>query len=224
MSHCMALSGWNVTWIFLWGICVVPLWAQEIPRFRIKEEKAREYFARGLGYHNNRQYMAAREFFYKALDTQPYFHLARRYLGDAYYYSGDWNAALEQWELLDEFASGVYPLVRQRSDLLRFALSAQGEPGPYTLFRYVQTGALRSAPCLGPVDLALDPVNHVYLACFDSGRIVQFNSEGELVRDFSGPFWDRLGGPLAVLYHRGQLYVADYKKDRIRIFDARGST
>ncbi|MBE7438621.1 MAG: hypothetical protein HS115_09235 [Spirochaetales bacterium] len=196
--------------------------AQEIPRFRIKEEQARSLFVRGLAFYNNRQYIASREFFYKALDVQPYFHLARRYLGDAYYYSGDWNAALEQWELLDEFSAGAYPLVRQRSELLRFALSSNARPGPYTLLSLLQTDQLRGASCHGPTDLALDQENALYLACFDSGRIVKFNSEAEYLTDFSGPFWDPLQTPLGLAYRHDRLYVSDFKADRLRVFDGRG--
>jgi len=196
--------------------------AQEIPRFRIKEEQARSFFVRGLSFYNNRQYIASREFFYKALDVQPYFHLARRYLGDAYYYSGDWNAALEQWELLDEFSDGAYPLVRQRSELLRFALSSKARPGPYTLLTRLRTDELPSGSCKGPTDLALDEENAVYLACFDSGKIMKFNSEAEYITDFSGPFWNRMETPLGLAYGENRLYVTDFKADLLRVFDQRG--
>ena len=131
-------------------------YARQIPRFRIREERARDFFKKGLYFHNSHQYVASREFFYKALDIQPFFHLARRYLGDSYYYSGEWNAALEQWEFLDNISDGAYPLVRQRSELLRFSFNRYKNPGDYVYLQSYDRAFWSEFPFKGPADIAWD--------------------------------------------------------------------
>ncbi len=209
------------------GLCLVfssaALLAQSIPRFRIKEERARDYFKKGLTFHNTQRYVAAREFYYKALDIQPYFHLARRYLGDAYYYSGEWNSALEQWEFLDSLSDGAYPLVRQRSELLRFSLNPVYDPGDLTYFNEVGPTTWTDAPFEHPVDVAWDSENNLYILAFTSAKIIKVNPGGRVLRQFSGPLWDPLRGPIAMFLYGGRIYVADYLADRIRVFGPDGA-
>lgn len=197
--------------------------AQSIPRFRIKEERARDYFKKGLAFHNTQRYVAAREFYYKALDIQPYFHLARRYLGDAYYYSGEWNSALEQWEFLDSVTDGAYPLVRQRSELLRFSLNQYQNPGEFTFFEAYLPETWREAPFEHPVDVGWDAENNLYILAFGTGNLIKVNPGGSVQRVIQGPLWDRLRGPIAFGIQNGRIYVADYLADRLRLFDLKGS-
>jgi len=199
-----------------------PLHGQTPPRFRIEEERAREFFRRGLAFYHGHQYVAAREFFYKALDVQPYFHLSRRYLGDSYYFSGEWNAALEQWDFLDEVSGGVYPLVQQRANLLRFRLNRYRNPGEYLFLRSHQAGDWSGQNFRQPTDTAVDAQNRLYILSFGSANILVVDPSGKAERAIQGPIWDRLQGPLAMELHDERLYVADYTGDRIRVFDLHG--
>lgn len=198
------------------------LLAQEAPRFRIREERARELFVKALGFYQGQQYVASREFLYKALDIQPQFHLARRYLGDAYYYSGEWDAALEQWEFLDELAQGAYPLVRQRSELLRFSLNEYRNPGPYSLVRQYRPDSWPGHSFRSPVDIAVDERNRLYLLSFESASILVISPGGQVLHNIRGPIYDRMKGPLAMQLYDDRLYVADFAADRVRIFDLEG--
>ncbi|MBX7057225.1 MAG: NHL repeat-containing protein [Leptospirales bacterium] len=193
-----------------------------MPRFRIREERARELFVKALSFYHGQQYVAAREFLYKSLDVQPQFHLARRYLGDAYYYSGDWNAALEQWEFLDELSQGAYPLVRQRSELLRFSLNEYRDPGPYSFVRDFRPHSWSGHSFARPADVAIDERNRSYLLSFESANILVVSPGGEIESEIRGPFYDRLKGPVAMQLFDGRLYVADFSADRIRVFDLAG--
>lgn len=196
--------------------------AQDIPRFRIKEQRAREYFQKGLTFYNGRLYVAAREFFYKALDVQPYFHLARRYLGDSYYYSGDWNGALEQWEFLDNVAEGAYPLVRQRSELLRFYLNRYRNPGDYVFLRSLDANRFPGAALERPVDLATDPDNRMYVLSYESANLLQLGPSGELDRDIRGGWFSGFSGPAALSVTKDRVYVSDYSADLVRVLDRQG--
>lgn len=196
---------------------------QELPRFRLKEEAAREHFKKGLAFYHAQNYVAAREFFYKSLNVQPYFHLARRFLGDAYYYSGDWNGALEQWENLDEASDGAYPLVRQRREILRFYLNARKDPGDYSYYTSYEAGKWRAYDNERPVDAVLDDKGSVYVCYFKSANVLRITPGGEVSEAIRGPFYDRLRGPMAAALHGDRLYVADYSADRVRVFDRTGA-
>ena len=198
--------------------------AQDIPRFRIKEERAREYFQKSLVFYNSRQYVAAREFFYKSLDVQPYFHLARRYLGDAYYYSGDWNGALEQWEFLDNVSDGAYPLVRQRSELLRFYLNQYRNPGDYVYLRSIDTNTYPTAGLKRPVDVGVDAGNRMYVLSYGSANLLKIGPSGKLEREMQGGWWRGFEGPSGMSVRKDRLYVSDYSADLVRVLDASGSS
>ncbi|HNE24380.1 MAG TPA: NHL repeat-containing protein [Leptospiraceae bacterium] len=201
-----------------------PMLAQRLPSFRIKEEESRDHFRRGLTFYNSGQYLAAREFFYKALNRVPSFHLARRYLGDANYYSGEWNSALEQWEFLDKRSEGTYSLIRMRSDLLRFRLNGFRDAGPYIHFRTFNKKDFGDISALRPVDIAVDSEANVYYLFSESANIIVSNAGATSFRQIRGSIFDRMKGPSAMALLRDRIYVADYSDDRIRIFDRSGSS
>ncbi|MCB1316896.1 MAG: hypothetical protein KDK27_13120, partial [Leptospiraceae bacterium] len=177
---------------------------------------------KGMVFYHAQQYIAAREFFYKALDIQPFFHLARRYLGDAYFYSGEWDGALEQWEFLDEVSGDAYPLVRQRSQMLRFYLNRYRNPGDYVFLRNYTPNTWSEMRFDRPVDTAIDEFNRLYILSYQSANILNIDSAGTPRNEIKGQIWDRLGGPLAMALHNGRLYVADYNADQVRVFTLRG--
>ncbi len=196
--------------------------ARDLPRFRIKEEKARDLFRKGLTFFNSRRYNAAREYFYKALSVQPSFHLARIYLGDSYYYSGEWNGALEQWEYLNDTTSNAYPLVRQRSNLLRFQMSDYRDPGNYTYYKSYNDKNIKESGLVRPVDIHLDPVDGIYLLNYGSSNILNINSSGQVVKTWRGPLFNSFEGPLSFSKDKRNYYIADFSGDKIRILNNMG--
>lgn len=200
-----------------------PLAAQNVPTLRIREEEAREHFRRGLVFFNSGQYMAAREFFYKALNRVAYFHLARRYLGDSHYYAGEWNSALEQWEFLDKNSQGAYPLIRMRSDLLRFQLNGFRNAGSYIHFKSYGPLDFGGYTVRRPVDTAVDPEGALYYLFGESANVIVSNAGSTSFRQFRGGLFDRLKTPSAMVLSGSEVYVADYAADRVRVFDISGS-
>lgn len=200
-----------------------PLLAQNVPTLRIREEESREHFKRGLTFYNAGQYMAAREFFYKALNRVAYFHLARRYLGDAHYYAGEWNSALEQWEFLDKNSQGAYPLIRMRSDLLRFQLNGFRNAGPYIHFKSFGPADFGDYAARRPVDTAIDEASNLYFLFGESANVVVSNAGATVFRQFRGGLFDRLKTPSSMALSGSHLFVADFAADRVRVFDLSGS-
>ena len=215
---------WAGAFFLAMGLILLPAIAgsQEFPVFRIKEEKARQHFQKGLGFYNRQNYVAAREFFYKALDVHPYFHLARRYLGDSYYYSGDYNGALEQWSYLQEVSRGAYPTVGERLGILEFHLNQYSDPGEQSFLRTYDSESFRRVRMDYPVDVAVDSKNNQYVVNYKDPAIIQISADGSYLNQFSGPFYDGLKGPIAAIVHNDLLYVADYDADQIQVFRTSG--
>ncbi|HBS03970.1 MAG TPA: hypothetical protein DEA96_03320 [Leptospiraceae bacterium] len=215
---------WSIILAFCFAGILIPAMvsSQEFPVFRIKEEKARQHFQKGLGFYNRQNYVAAREFFYKALDVHPYFHLARRYLGDSYYYSGDYNGALEQWSYLQEVSRGAYPTVGERLSILEFHLNQYSDAGEQSFLRKYDSSSFRRVRLDYPVDVAVDSSNNQYLINYRDPGIVQVSADGSLMNEFKGPFYDSLEGPIAGIMHKDLLYVADYDGDQIQVFRTSG--
>jgi DNA-binding beta-propeller fold protein YncE len=200
-------------------LCVtLPGQAQEVPRFRVKEERARDYYKRGLAFYNTLRYVAAREFFYKALDIYPYFHLARRYLGDSYYYSGEWDGAIEQWDFLNNLSGAAYPLVASRSDTLRFQLNRYRDAGEHVFFKSYTPLTWRGSTFARPSDLFINGKGELSILSFDSANILNLNSDGTLGSEFTGFIAKRLEGPLAMARDKDRMYICDYKGDRIYVY------
>ncbi|MCE9596346.1 MAG: NHL repeat-containing protein [Spirochaetia bacterium] len=194
-----------------------------MPSLRIKEEEARDSFRKGITFYNAGQYAAAREFFYKSLNKVSYFHLARRYLGDANYYSGEWNSALEQWEFLDRVSEGSYPLIRMRSDLLRFKLNGFKNVGPYIHYRSFGKLDFPEMSAERPVDSAVDSQGNLYFLFSGSANLIVSNPGTTAFRQIRGRLFDRFKGPVGLTLVGDKVYIADYSDDRIRIMDLDGS-
>ena len=195
--------------------------AQSIPHFRVREERARGLFQKGLLFYHGHRYAGAREFFYKSLEVQAHFHLARRYLGDSYYYSGQWGKALGQWELLNQLSQNSYPLTKQRSQLLRFQLGHGKHEGKYVFFRSFHPRSWPGYSFRGPSDIAFAPSGEIYLSSFSSANILALSPSGNPTKEISGPFYDSLSAPLgSAVDTKGNVYISDYEDDRVRVFSS----
>ncbi len=210
-------------------VACLNIYAQPIPRFRVQEQQSRDFFHKGLLFYHSHRYGAAREFFYKALNVHPYFHLARSYLGDAYYYSGNWGEAIEQWEFLTETSGHAYPLVEQRSQLLRFRLGHTKQPDKYVFVRYYNPNSWINHKFKHPSDLSFSSDGHIHLASYSSANVIHFSPSGVAIGESSGPFYNVLSRPIALTVDSStasnyKIYVCDYAKDRIQVFSKKGSS
>jgi hypothetical protein len=224
---------WGKRLLALAGIILLPgsgfLIARELPFFRLSEEKALDYLEKGLYHYNSRNFVAAREYFYRSLEAKSDLHLARRFLGDSYYFTGDYESALEQWESLLE-ASGPDLMIEDRLNLIQHTFTGQIEPGPYRFYGWIHPQKRTFAP----VDIQADEKENIFVLCFDPPGIYQFRpafqqvlSEGRSP-DFDeagillGRIWDRMKGPVAFQLYQNRFYIADFAGDRIYILEKDG--
>ncbi len=232
----MALSRYTSIFSIFTSLCSFTIQAQNLPNFRIKEASATEQFKKGLLLYHNQSYQAASTRFERALELSSNFYLARRFLGDALYYSGEWDRALEEWEFLNKSSEGSYPLVQLRSQLLRSRLSENYTSKNLILtetFKGKRGGLLGNKNFEGPLALAFDTQGAIYMASWGSSNILKISPSGEVQMEIKGQRWPWLPFPFPwfkkfikpsalAIDKDGNIYVSDYLQDRIQVFDARG--
>ena len=219
--------------LFLAVFCV-PLQAQSLDYFRIQEVRARPLFKKGLYLFNSQHYVASRKFFYDAIRISPFFHLAHLYLGDAYYYSGEWERAAENWDTIlgakntsSGFAanSRAYFLAQERVRALNQRIGYVDEKSSYTLFHEykhkakVATGDRYAFQ--GASDIAFSKSDQtLYFLSLDARNLsVISQANNRIVRKITGPLFDKLQAPMGLsLSEDSRLYITDYKTDQVRVF------
>ncbi len=209
---------WSLLFLFPAGMS----YSRDIPRFRINEAKSNEEFRRGVALFNQRKYTVAREFFYRSLNISPDFDLARRYLGDSLYFSGEWNEALEQWEFQDQSADGGNPVAHQKSALLRYYLGGREDSGEYSLYKIYNSDNLKASRFRGPADVYPHFTDGLYIVNHGSSNIIQASPDGDIKRTWYGPIYDSFNGPVGLAQFREKFYLADYSGDMVRVLNEAG--
>lgn len=186
----------------------------------VSYDKANESFETGIRYYNNMQYLAAAEYFRKALAVYGEYHQAREYLARSYKLAGFSESALREWESLLPAALNT-PAVQQKIDLLRYRFG--GEMGGDVKPEFVPTLDINSASLSRfrfekPVSMVVDNENNFFVTSFVTGKLVKFDPNGNGLAISHPKYNSRLYG---LAYHNGRLAVSDFKNDQIYFMDNR---
>lgn len=204
--------------VLLLVFSVCPLVAEE---FDFELFKARKYFRAGFEYYQENKYELAIDFFLRSLENKSHFHIAREWLGKAYYQAGFIDNTIDEWETLLDLGGGDNTL-RQK---LTYILMSQGESRKYSPVRdyaYVRsyTGhALKKGRFSKPVSILIDPENILMVSGFSSRNVITLDVNGDLVRDLH-PGLTGFKNPYGICRHPdGSFYMADFGRDRVLRFD-----
>jgi DNA-binding beta-propeller fold protein YncE len=142
-------------------------------------ETAKELFSQGYLFFNKMNYLAAAEYFRKALSVYPDYYTAREYLARSYRLAGYSDEALTEWELLLKDSDA--PSVQSKIDALRFREIAQRKNSvhEYVLARSLETNELGSRGFPYPSSVALDSEKNLYVSSFTAGLIRKFDAAGD---------------------------------------------
>ncbi|MBW7858773.1 MAG: 6-bladed beta-propeller [Leptonema sp. (in: Bacteria)] len=225
---------WSKRAILIFLFSAIPttgfLVARELPFFRLNEEGAQEFLEKGMFHFNSGNFVAAREYFYRSLDVKSDLSLARRFLGDSYYFTGDYESALEQWESLLESA-GHDLMIEDRLNLIQHRFTAINDnQGQYRFFGWIRPSRNRFVP----VAVQSDEQGNVFVLSYDPPAIYSFRAKFQPVGTDSN-FDDfeqnsqitpvglaRFKGPMSFQLYKDRFYIADYAGDQIFILEKNG--
>jgi len=186
----------------------------------VKFEVAKEHFRNGIVYFNNMQYLAAVEFFRRALQEYPDYYTARDFLSRSYKLAGFKTAALDELKK----AAQIYPesiAVKNRIDSILFRGS-----GPvsdiseeYVLQNELSSSDMKRFGFPEAIDLAIDNEKNIYVTSFTSPRVVKIDPNGKGVDIFRPNI---RGGLYGIDFNNGTLAVSDFQGNMIYLFNTAG--
>ena len=184
-------------------------------------ETAKKYFKSGLEYFNRMQYLAACEYFRKAVKELPDYYTARDYLARSYKLAGYYDSALKEWESVHE-ASPMSVAIASKIDSLRFKQSSP-ETGftdrNLVIFTTYKSSSYKKEGFPYPVDMALDGEKNLYITSFTTGRIVKVDANGRISDVFQPSLSSKLYG---IDCFGGRLAVSDFSGDSVHILSVSG--
>ncbi|MDY6968019.1 MAG: hypothetical protein SVR08_05125, partial [Spirochaetota bacterium] len=184
----------------------------------IKFEIAKKHFQKGIRYYNRMQYLAAIEFFRKAVSEYHEYYTAMEYLARSYKLAGFVDEALKRWENLAKLTSNPVA-INDKIDTIRYRETRS--PSVPILSDFVFSGKYLSSDSgrfhfSAPVDIAIDREKNLYITSFSSGKLIKLNSNGEGITVTSPALTGKLYG---VDYSKNRIVVSDFKNDIVYIMD-----
>lgn len=215
----MALSPWRkrlASAVAVGGLLVL-VGGYQILGVDLAEIKGNRYIKNGLSYYNQHQYITAIESFTKAISQKSRNRLARFYLASAYWRAGYPTYAQKKWQTyLDLFPKDV--LAQSRLQYIKQAeLGRVHNPEiPYAILKKHSLGQVDS-----PMEMLLTPEGNIWLTGLASQNVIKVNRKGKVLarlKSGEGP----LGMPYGLAQAGERLFVSDFRKDRVHVFDLDG--
>ncbi len=187
----------------------------------VKFEKAKEEFRRGVVFFNNMQYLAAVEFFRKAVSSYPDYYSARDYLARSYKLAGFTDASILEYKK----AAGIYPeniSIKNKIDYLNFKKSGMSgfSSNRYLLKETLRSGNMQRFGFPNAMDFAMDSENNLYITSFSSSKLVKVDIQGKGTDIFRPNF---SGGLYGIDILNKRVIVSDFKSDMIILMTTDGS-
>jgi len=186
----------------------------------VKFEQAKEFFRKGIVYFNNMQYLAAVDFFMKAVQEYPDYYTARDYLARSYQLAGfQDNAIGELKKILDIYPDNI--AAKSRIDCLNFknAFSGDNYDINYLLQSEYRSSAMNSFSFPEAADMTVDGERNLYITSFSMSKVVKIDPNGngeEIIRP------SIRGGLYGIDFYNKTFAAADFKNDIVYIFSGKG--
>ncbi len=184
----------------------------------VKFETAKEHFKKGFHYFNERKYLAAVEFFRKALSEYPQYYTAREYLARSYSLSGYIDEAVKEWEILSNSVSKNVSIVNKINTIKYRETGGQfiSDSFDFLLIEEYKSVDLRRFRVPYPIDIAIDRGKNIYVTSFSLGKVVKLGPNGEGKESFSPGSDSRFYG---IDYWKDRICLSDFKMDSIYILN-----
>ncbi len=192
--------------------------------FDINKYKSEKNFKNGVYYYNETKFLAAIEYFIKALEYNPEFYPAKIWLGKAYYKAGYIDNAIEEWKEAVN-SGGADNFIREKLNNIFFRL---GNPlkfnfvNSYIHLKTISGYRYDSKRFIQPIGVYVDYNNDIYVEGLASGFIVKLNQNGDLLKTISG---GKKGFKMPFGFavdNDDNIIVSDVKTDYVQKLDKNG--
>ncbi|MBS0619652.1 MAG: hypothetical protein JSR44_15815 [Spirochaetes bacterium] len=207
----------------IWIVLVLTLFSVGVgyavfaPVLGTRQNAAEAEFQKAWLLYQDRKFDAANEKFSEALNINPDFHWARRFLANSRYFSGEQSEALEEFETLARALPHDLTL-KNRIDFLQSVPTADDTATNefYRIVPHTQGYRYNRPTFVGM--LQSDRFAVLSLGRFDIGNMVSYSAQGEPLENrhrVSG----KLDYPMAFAQNDEQVWITDFKQDKIHRLD-----
>lgn len=199
---------------------VLPLTAQAID---MDAAEAAEEFRWGVRAFHAGRFNDAIVAFTRAISFKPEDLRAREWLGRAYFRSGLVEAALDEWSVIAESGEARAYLL-SRLEQIRFRRGTLPLlPPDLTISRSQQVNGRRGETVLfgRPGGLAAEPGGDFFLVSLGTQEVLRITPNGRIRTRIRGGL-QGLDKPFDVVWHDGLLYVTEFGRDQITVFEDTG--
>jgi DNA-binding beta-propeller fold protein YncE len=179
-------------------------------------ERAKEDFQKGFVWFNSMNYLAAAEYFRRALTSYPEYHTAREYLARSYRLAGYSDEARREWELLSKESDS--PLIKAKIDSINFRetkLSTRDDR-EFVESRRILSSEMGRYKFDSPVDIASDNAQNLFVTSFTTGRLIKLSINGEPV-DYRS--FDLSSKPWGIDCRNDRIVMTDFGGDKVYILN-----
>lgn len=188
-------------------------WAVLYPVLGIRQNLAEEEFQKAWLLYQDRKFDAAIEKLSQALIINPQFHWARRFLAQAYYFSGQNSEALEEFEALARALPHDLTL-KQRIEWLSLPVTAENTETNEFLRIVPRSQGYRYNRPTFVASLYSDQFAVLSLGNFEIGSMISYSAQGEPIENrhrVSG----KLNYPMAFAQSEQEIWITDFRDDKI---------
>jgi len=199
----------------------VNIFSQVISKKYVRFHVAESFFKKGTVYFNNMNYLAAVEFFRRAISKYPEYFRAREYLARAYYFAGFKEEAIKEYKLLKQLNPENIS-VRNKLNYLLFSglnFKKNALSSKFVLLKRYRSSSFKGFSFSAPTSITIDNKKNLYIVSFASGKLTKIDSNGIGIFSKSYSFSSKLYG---VDFFRGRLIVSDFKNDCLYLLTANG--
>ncbi len=187
----------------------------------VKFEMAKVSFRKGMNFFNRMQYLAAAEFFRKAVKKYPDYTSARDYLARSYLLAGFLDESLRELENYSELVPDDVS-IKGRINSIKYREA--GIKNGFTTRNIIlndiyYSSRLKMYGFSSPADLTVDREKNLYITSFSSGKLIKIDSNGKGIITVRPDLDSQLYG---IDINGERIAVSDFKKDLVYFMDLEG--
>ncbi len=202
----------------------IPLSQFQMPYFKYKEQESLTLFQQGVSSFNAQAYHTSRNFFLKSLELYPKFYFAKRFLADSYFFSGNIEKSLQEYEVLknqfpfDEYIQ--YKVETLEKLLLYYNLPETENQKNYSfslikLLNHKDFGIDRKLIPIG----VFEDSGFIYILTYEPAGLWIFDREYNLIKKITGTLFTNLQRPKYLFVKNKKVIISDSMNNQVVIFD-----